>query len=183
MLLVLAAKGMVMMNLKQVLLRGSLLLSVICCLPVFVIGQDSVTVLAGAELTRVVPPGFYFQGLSAPTQMRNSAAARFGTKRFVVAGLVDTSGYAADVRAKYEGFFITDSPVAINGSALGTGAYGFGFSNDGKMQILDLAGNQLLSIATTKDSELKRPRPLMMTRAGNGIRFYSGKDYVTISAK
>jgi hypothetical protein len=171
------------MNLKRVLLRGSLLLSVICCLPVFVIGQDSVTVLAGAELTRVVPPGYYFQGLSAPTQMRNSAAARFGTKRFVVTGLVDTSGYAADVRAKYEGFFITDSPITINGAELGTGAYGFGFSNDGKMQILDLAGNQLLSIATTKDSELKRPRPLMMTRAGDGIRFYSGKDYVTISAK
>ncbi|HMG76387.1 MAG TPA: hypothetical protein VK582_23130 [Pyrinomonadaceae bacterium] len=172
-----------MMNLKRVLLRCSLLLSVICCLPVFVIGQDSVTVLAGAELTRVVPPGFYFQGLTAPTQMRNSAAARFGTKRFVVTGLVDTSGYAADVRAKYEGFFITDSPIMINGSDLGTGAYGFGFSNDSKMQILDLAGNQLLSIATTKDNELKRPRPLMMTKAGDGIRFYSGKDYVTISAK
>src|SRR6266436_1725416 len=115
MLLVLAAKGIVMMNLKRVLLRGSLLLSVICCLPVFVIGQDSVTVLAGAELTRVVPPGFYFQGLSAPTQMRNSAAARFDSKRYVIAGLVDTSGYAADVRAKYEGLCITDSPVSING--------------------------------------------------------------------
>src|SRR6195256_2284394 len=166
-LLVLAAKGIVMMNLKRVLLRGSLLLSVICCLPVFVIGQDSVTVLAGAELTRVVPPGFYFQGLSAPPQMRNSAGARFGAKRFVVAGLVDPSGYAADVRAKYEGFFITDSPVSINGSDLGTCAYGFGFSNDGKMQILDLAGNQILSISTTKDIALQRPRPLMMTRSGD----------------
>jgi len=183
MLLALAAKGIVMMNLKRFLLRGSLLLSVICCLPVFVIGQDSATVLVGAELTRVVPPGFYFQGLSAPTQMRNSAAARFGTKRFVVAGLVDTSGYAADVRAKYEGFLITDSPITINGSDLVTGAYGFGFTNDGKMQILDLAGNQILSVATTRDRELKRPRPLMMTKAGDGIRFYSGKDYVTVTAK
>ena len=183
MLLALAAKGIVMMNLKRFLLRGSLLLSVICCLPVFVIGQDSARVLVGAELTRVVPPGFYFEGLSAPTQIRNSAAARFGTKRFVVAGLVDTSGYAADVRAKYEGFLITDSPITINGSDLVTGAYGFGFTNDGKMQILDLAGNQILSVATTSDRELKRPRPLMMTKAGDGIRFYSGKDYVTISAK
>src|SRR6267378_8712037 len=132
-------------------------LFITCSLPLIVGAQDSVTVLAGAELTRVVPPGFYFQGLSAPTQMRNSAAARFGTKRFVVAGLVDTSGYAADVRAKYEGFFITDSPIAINGTNLGTGAYGFGFSNDGKMQIMDLAGNQILSIKTAKDNELKRP--------------------------
>jgi hypothetical protein len=171
------------MRLKQVLLRGPVPLAVICCLAALVIAQDSVTVLAGAELNRVVPPGFYFQGLTAPTQMRNSAAARFGTKRFVIAGLVDNSGYAADVRAKYEGFFITDSPVRINGSDLGAGAYGFGFSNSGMMQILDLAGNQILSITTTKDSELKRPRPLMMTKAGDGIRFYSGKDYVTVTAK
>ena len=160
-----------------------MLLSVICCASALVIAQVSVTILAGAELNQVVPPGFYFQGLSAPTQMRNAAAARFGTRRFVIAGLVDTSGYAADVRAKYEGFFITDSPVSINGSDLGTGAYGFGFSNNGKMQILDLAGNQILSISTTKDNELKRPRPLMMTKSGGGIRFYSGKDYVTVVAK
>jgi hypothetical protein len=145
--------------------------------------QNSVTVLTGAELTRIVPPGFYFQGLSAATQMRNAAAARLGDKRYVIAGLVDTSGYAADVRAKYEGFFITDSPITINGSDLPVGAYGFGFSQDGKMQILDLAGNQALSTSTAKDSALARPRPLMMTKAADGLRFYNGKDYVTITAK
>lgn len=145
--------------------------------------QDSVTVLSGAELTRIMPPGFYFQGLSAATQMRNAAAARFSGKRYVIAGLVDTSGYAADVRAKYEGFFITDSPIKINGSDLAVGAYGFGFSEDGKMQILDLAGNTVLSVSTTKDAELKRPRPLMMMKTADGLRFYSGKDYVTITAK
>jgi hypothetical protein len=172
-----------MMKFKRYLLTSSLLLSVICFLPSFVLAQDSATVLAGAELTRIMPPGFYFQGLSAPTQMRNSAAARLGAKRYVIAGLVDTSGYAADVRAKYEGFFITDSRITINGSELGAGAYGFGFSDNGKMQILDLAGNQVLSVATTKDSELKRPRPLMMTKVADGIRLYNGKDYVTIAAK
>src|SRR5213080_4394990 len=104
------------MNFKRYPLIGALLLSLICFVPVFAIAQDAATVLEGAELTRVVPPGFYFQGLTAPTQMRNSAAARFGAKRYVIAGLVDTAGYAADVRAKYEGFFITDSPIAINGS-------------------------------------------------------------------
>ena len=151
-------------------------------LPV-VCAQDSVTVLTGAELTRIVPPGFYFQGLSAATQMRNAAAARLGDKRYVIAGLVDTSGYAADVRAKYEGFFITDSPIKINGSDLAVGAYGFGFSQDGKMQILDLAGNEALSVSTTKDSGLTRPRPLMMVKATDGLRFYNGKDYVTITVK
>src|SRR5437762_2770787 len=172
-----------MTNWRQHFFTGLAVLFVVCSVPLSVAAQDSVTVLAGAELSRVVPPGFYFQGLSAPTQMRNAAAARFGDKRYVIAGLVDTSGYAADVRAKYEGFLITDSPVSINGNDLSTGAYGFGFSNDGKMQILDLAGNQILSLATTKDTALQRPRPLMMTKSGDGVRLYSGKDYVTVVAK
>jgi hypothetical protein len=145
--------------------------------------QETVTILEGPALTRVVPAGFYYQGLTAPTQMRNAAAARFGEKRYLIAALVDTAGYAADVRAKYEGFFITDSPIKINGTDLNVGAYGFGFSSDGKMQILDLAGNQVLSTTTSKDNELKRPRPLMMTKAGDGLRFYNGKDYVSITSK
>jgi hypothetical protein len=151
--------------------------------PLIVSSQESATVLAGAELTRVVPPGFYFQGKTAPTQMRNSAAARFGEKRYVVAGMVDTTGYAADVRARYEGFFITDSSIRINGSELKTGAYGFGFSDDGKLHVLDLAGEEVLSTSATKDSSLRRPRPLMMMKSADGVRLYSGRDYVTITAK
>ena len=147
------------------------------------LAQERPVILTGADLTRVVPTSYYFQGLSASTQMRNSAAARFGDKRYVVVGLVDTSGYAADVRAKYEGFFITDSAIRINGSNLNIGAYGFGFSDNGKMHVLDLAGNEILSVSTTRDAELKRPRPLMMTQSGGGVRLYSGRDYVTITAK
>lgn len=146
-------------------------------------GQNSVMVLAGTDLTRVVPTSFYFQGLSAPTQMRNSAAARLGDKRYVIAGMVDTSGYAADVRAKYEGFFITDSAIEINGHDLEIGAYGFGFSDQGEMHILDLSGKEILSSSTAKDNSLRRPRPLMMMKSGEGVRLYSGRDYVTITAK
>lgn len=164
-------------------LTGLVALLISCSLPFLVTAQDSATILTGAGLLRVVPPGFYFQGLTAPTQMRNSAAARFGTNRYVIAGLVDTSGYAADVRARYEGFLITDSAITINGSELGIGAYGFGFSNDGKLNVLDLAGNEILSVSSTKDNQMKRPRPLMMTKAGNGIRLYSGEDYAVIAAK
>jgi hypothetical protein len=152
--------------------------------PLLATAQDnSAAILSGADLTRVVPPGFYFQGLSAPTQMRNSAAARWGGKRYVIAGLVDTSGYSSDIRAKYEGFLITDSPISINGTDLGTGAYGFGFSNNGKLTVLDLAGNDLFSVTTKKDGALRRPRPLMMLKSGDGVRLYSGKDYVEIAAK
>ncbi len=168
---------------KKSLLTASGVLLISCSTALIVTAQEQPVVLTGAELTRVVPPGFYFQGLTAPTQMRNSAAARVGTKRYVIAGLVDTSGYAADVRARYEGFLITDSAITINGSDLATGAYGFGFSNDGKLNILDLAGNEILSVSTTKDNQMKRPRPLMMTKSGKGIRLYSGKDYAVLAAK
>lgn len=172
-----------MKRLRKYSLTALAALMISCSLPFLVAAQDRTAILTGANLLRVVPPGFYFQGLTAPTQMRNSAAARFGTNRYVIASLVDTSGYAAAVRAKYEGFLITDSAITINGSELGVGAYGFGFSNDGKLNVLDLAGNEILSVSTTKDNQMKRPRPLMMTEAGNGIRLYSGKDYAVIVAK
>ena len=158
-------------------------LVIMCSLSFVAAAQERPTVLTGADLTRVVPPGFYFQGLTAPTQMRNAAAARFGANRYVIAGMVDTSGYAADVRARYEGFLITDSPITINGSELGVGAYGFGFSNDGKLNILDLSGKEILSVSTTKDGKMKRPRPLMMTGASDGIRFYGGREYAVIATK
>jgi len=144
--------------------------------------QEKPVIVTGADLTRLVPTSFYFKGQSAPTQTRNTAAARFGADRFVIVGLVDTSGYSAEVRAKYEGFFITDSPIKVNGEALPTGAYGFGFSNNGKMNVMDIAGNDVLSVSSTNDKELRRPRPLMMTRTDDEIRFYSRRDYVVITA-
>lgn len=159
------------------------MLLVACSLLSLVAAQDRAVILAGSELSRVVPPGFYFQGLSAPTQMRNSAAARWGRDHHVIAGLVDTSGYSTEVRAKYEGFLITDSDISIDGKTLKTGAYGFGFSNDGKLNIMDLAGNQILSVSTTKDSKLRRPRPLMMSQDGERVRLYGGRDYALIDAK
>ncbi len=156
---------------------------VLAVTPALAMAQDASTVLTGAELTRTVPSGFYFQGQSAPTQLRNSAAVRFGSNRYVIAGLVDTSGYSTEVRAKYEGFLITDSPIDINGEKLDTGAYGFGFTNDGKLNIHDLAGREILSVSTTKDDALRRPRPLMMVKSGDGVRLYSGRNYATIKAR
>ena len=150
---------------------------------VSVAAQERATILTGTELTRVIPTGFYFQGLSAPTQMRNAAAARFGTDRYVISGLVDTSGYSADVRAKYVGFLITDSAITLNGESLPAGAYGFGFATEGKMTVMDLAGKDLLSVPVTNDKALKRPRPLMMSADPGGARLYNGRDYVVIAAR
>ena len=168
---------------QKLLLTVFALFIVALAAPLTALAQAGGTVLVGTELTRIVPNAFYFQGQSAPTQMRNSAAARFGTNRFVIVGMVDTSGYSAEIRARYEGFFITDSSITIGGETLATGAYGFGFSNDGKLNILDLGGNQVLSVAITNDKSLRRPRPLMMTMDGSNVRLYRGRDYVVIAAK
>jgi hypothetical protein len=157
--------------------------SLLVCSFALAAAQDAGVVLTGKDAARVVPTTFYFEGLSAPTQMRNSAAARFGSKRYVIAGMVDTSGYSTEVRAKYQGFFITDSPISVGGKDLGTGAYGFGFSDDGKFNIFDIGGSAVMSVGTTKDTALRRPRPLMMVKDKGGVRLYAERSYVIIAAK
>jgi hypothetical protein len=139
-------------------------------------------ILSGTELTRVVPPGFYFEGQSAPTQMRNAAAARFGTKH-VIAGLVDTTGYSSEIRAKYEGFLITDEAINVSTGALPAGAYGFGFTAAGQFNVFDVGGSPLMSVEAANDAAEPRPRPLMMTLGRDGLRLYGGRRYVVIGAR
>ena len=140
-------------------------------------------ILNETAAAKIVPMNFYFAGQSAPTQIRNSAVARIGKDRHVIAGLVDTSGYSTEISGKYEGFFITDSPVNIGGKQLATGAYGFGFSTDGKLHIFDLSSKEIMAVETRNDAGIKRPRPLMMNAADGGVRFYKGKNYVLIKAE
>jgi len=167
----------------KLLLKHFSLIAALLLVTVAAVAQERATILTGADLTRVVPTGFYFQGLSAPTQMRNAAAARFGKDRYVITGLVDTSGYSADVKAKYVGFFITDSAITINGESLAPGAYGFGFPAERMLTVMDLSGKEVLSVQVSNDKALPRPRPLMMVADGQGVRLYNGKDYVIIAAQ
>jgi hypothetical protein len=148
--------------------------------------QRGPLVLEGDDLTRVVPTGFFFEKQSAPTQMRNASAVQWGRgerARYVIAGLVDTSGYSSEVRAKYQGFFINDTPVMVGGRTLPTGAYGFGFTGNGRLRIFDVSGRQVLTAPAFKDSRMQRPRPLMFTTEYGDVRLYSGRDYAVISAR
>jgi len=140
-------------------------------------------ILSGAQLSRIVPAGFFFEGQSAPTQMRNAVAARFGARQHVVVGMVDTSGYSADVRSRYEGFFIIDTPMMVGGQELATGAYGFGFVENNRFTISDVGGTQIFTVNTEPDRNLRRPRPLMLTGGAGGVRLYSGRRYVTITLR
>lgn len=173
------------------LMRGPLILSLVALAAMALAGATSArqrgpVVLEGDDLTRVVPTGFYFEKQSAPTQMRNASAVQWGMgdrARLVIAGLVDTSGYSSEVRAKYQGFFIADAPVTVGGRMLPTGAYGFGFTGDGRINIFDVGGRRILSARAMKDSKLQRPRPLMFTTEFGDVRLYSGRDYAVIGMR
>ena len=127
--------------------------------------------------------GFYFEGQSGPTQMRNSVAVRFGEKHHVIVALMDTAGYSSDVRAKYEGFIINDSKLMIGEKELGVGAYGFGVSKDSKFNLFDIGGNLLVSIEGQKDTATKTPRPLAVIKDDVGVRLYRGRIYVNLTDK
>lgn len=161
----------------------SLLLSL--CLTICASAQKAKPGLLGAEeLKRLVPSSYFFDGQSAPVEVRNSAAFRTPGGKMVLAGLVDTSGYAADVQQKYQGFFITEIKLSVGGSDLGPGQYGFGFSKDGKFLIMDVGAMDLFSAPSSTDDKLAHPVPLkMMEDSGGGYRLYHGKNYVVLKAQ
>ncbi len=168
---------------KKSSLLSVLFISIVCLSNLTINAQIRTEILTGDSLKRIVPTSFYFAGQSADTQIRNSAAAKIGENRYIIVGLVDTSGYSTEISGKYEGFFITDSPINIGGKTLNIGAYGFGFAKDNKINIFDLSSKEILSVKTFNDAEIKRPRPLMMMSDDKGIRLYRGKTYITIEAK
>ncbi len=150
---------------------------------ILTLGAQQAAVLGPDELGKLVPGNFYFEGQLAPTQMRNAAAVSLAPKRHVIAALVDTSGYASNIRSKFEGFLITDVPVTIGGTQVKPGAYGFGFTEQPMMNIMDVAGDRLYSIKATKDEKLQSPRPLAIVQSGKDLRLYRGRNYVVLVAK
>src|SRR5271157_6180647 len=141
-------------------------------------------VVSGADLKKVVPDSYFFRGMSATTQLRNSSAIHYPDDFYVIAGLVDTSGYSSDVKAKYNGFFITEKKLQFDGGGtLGPGQYGMGYTADGKFHILDVAGNELLVADIRVDDKLARPQPLKIVMDGITAKLYLGKKYVTFTAQ
>ena len=144
--------------------------------------QPKAGVLSADDLKIVVPTTYFFRGQSAPVQLRNSAGFSGADGKLVLAGLVDTSGYASDVQAKYQGFLITEVKLSIEGTELAPGEYGFGFTAD-KFVITDVGANEVLSVSFQTDSELKRPVPLKITEDNGSYRLYAGKKWVAIKTQ
>jgi hypothetical protein len=145
--------------------------------------QPKTGVLGSDDIKKVVPAAYFFRGQSAPVQVRNSAGFSVADGKLVLAGLVDTSGYASDVQAKYQGFLITEVKLHIEGTELAPGEYGFGFSQTGKFLVMDVGANDLFSVGAKLDDKLARPVPLKIVEDGGSYRLYAGRKWVSLKAE
>ena len=139
------------------------------------------TALTAKDLdSKVLPDRVFFRGQSAPVQARNAGGVHYPDDFYVLAMLVDNSGYSTGIREKYQAYFITEVPLEIGGQTLKPGAYGCGFLENNKFGLMDLGANDLFQVTSTRDAEMKRPVPLQIvaTSEQGKYRFYHGRDYV-----
>lgn len=140
------------------------------------------TVLKAADMEKLMPATVFYRGQTATTQIRNSGGIKFGDGYFIMAAMVDTSGYSAGIVAKYQAYFITEAPIKINGKSLGAGVYGIGFINGNKFLVTDIGAHDVLRVDSVTDPSLKRPTPLqVMADANGGFRLYCGRKYVILT--
>lgn len=150
--------------------------------PLRMAAQGGDTVLKAADAQKLLPDKVYYKAQSAPSQLRNSGGIKFSDGYYLLATLVDTSGYSSDVQAKYQAYFITEVPIKIGDHDLPAGVYGVGFIPDNKFVVTDVGAHDLFTVSSTADEEIKRPMPLqVLPNASGGFRLYEGRKYVVIT--
>ena len=130
----------------------------------------------------LVPATVFFASKVAPVQMRNTGGAHL-PGGFVLAGIVDTSGYSTGVQERYQAYLLLDTPARFGDKLLPAGAYGCGFV-EGQFLVLDLGDKTVFSTAAVRDAAIRRPTPLQVlpdTAAGT-YRLYFGRNYVSFTA-
>jgi hypothetical protein len=158
------------------------LAAAILALPVHLTAQSGDTILKPADVQKLLPAAVYYKAQSAPTQLRNSGGVKFADGYYVLATLVDTSGYSSDVAAKYQAYFITEVPLKIGGENLPAGVYGVGFIPGDKFVVTDVGAHDVLTVSSSTDQDMKRPVPLQVTTdPSGGFRLYEGRKYVGFS--
>lgn len=163
------------------LLSGSILLAPLAVSGLITAQTGASNLLTPADLQKQFPPTVYYDGQSAPAQLRNSGGVKFSDGHFVLVSLVDNSGYSTGIAAKYQGYLIAEVPIEIEGKRLSAGAYGFGFV-EGKFIVTDLGGGDVMTVQAANDPAMRRPRPLQVTAdSGSGFRLYSGRNYVSFT--
>jgi|HubBroStandDraft_1064217.scaffolds.fasta_scaffold510294_2 hypothetical protein len=140
-------------------------------------------ILHAADMTKLVPGSVFFRGQTATTQTRNSGGVRFADGYFVLATLVDNSGYSTGIQDKYQAYLITEVPLNFGGHRLVPGAYGAGIiksAAEPQFVVQDLGAHDLLQAAAANDAKLHRPTPLQVLagETQGKYRLYFGRNYV-----
>jgi hypothetical protein len=161
----------------------AILVALACGLPGKALAATAPSLLQAADLAKLVPPAVFFRGQVASTQIRNSGGVKMPDGMLVLCALVDTSGYSTGVQEKYQGYFITEVTLDINGQTLKPGAYGVGFLPGNHFVVMDLGAHDLFSTGSTHDAELKRPTPLQVLADGapDKFRLYINRNYIVFS--
>ena len=137
------------------------------------------TILKPADTQKLLPASVYYKAQSAPTQLRNSTGIKFADGYFVLATMVDTSGYSSDVASKYQAYFITEVPLKFGSENLPAGVYGIGFIGGDKFVVTDVGAHDVFSISSSTDDGIKRPLPLqIIADPSGGYRLYAGRKFV-----
>ena len=147
------------------------------------VAQATKHILTSDELKKAVPTEYFFRGQKAPVQLRNAVGFQQADGKMVLASLVDASGYSTAIQQKYQGLLITEVKLNIGGSSLAPGQYGFGFTADGKVLVMDVANNDVLSVASQTDAALQHAVPLKLVEDGAGYKLYAGKKWVALKAE
>ncbi len=145
--------------------------------------QATKHVLSSVELKKAVPTEYFFRGQKAPVQVRNAVGFQLPDGKMVLAALVDASGYSTAIQQKYQGLLITETKLTIGGSELAPGQYGFGFTADDKVNVMDVANNDVLSTPSQTDATLQHAVPLKLVEDGAGYKLYAGKKWVEIKTE
>jgi hypothetical protein len=150
--------------------------------PLQMLAQGGDTVLKPADTQKLLPASVYYKAQSAPTQLRNSTGVKFSDGFYLLATMVDTSGYSSDVASKYQAYLIAEVPIKVGGQNLPAGIYGVGFIGGDKFVVTDVGAHDVLTANSATDEGLKRPMPLqIMADPAGGFRLYAGRKYVSFS--
>lgn len=151
-------------------------------------GQGQFELVTGKAFDSAVPKDFYLEGNAIPVAKRNTAMVHLPSGARALFGLIDTTGYSADIIAKYVGMVITEGDVTVCGHKVAVGSYGFGWARPatgvdepGKFSLYNQAGEKLAECTTPRDAKLKQPRPLQIVVEKNGTaRLYDGRHWLEL---
>ena len=148
------------------------------------VAQDvSKHILSSDEIKKAVPAEYFFRGQKAPVQLRNAIGFQLANGKMALAALVDASGYSTAIQQKYQGLLITETKLSIGGTDLAPGQYGFGFASDGKFVVMNVANDDVLSVAYASYPQMQHAVPLKLEPDGSGYKLYAGKKWVGIKVE